>query len=327
MTGSALRLVTAGDVAHPLGATMQEWADGRYRRQEISANTHRGYGVAIRRISAGLGADTDVASITEEQVERWLGTLKLAPRSRNVYVTTYRLFFAWALRRGLVAADPFAEIRRAKVPKQLPRRVKTKDVERIMSYADFRVRVLLALAVGLGLRRSEMSNLDVEDFDPVTRTLLIRNSKGGKDRLLPVEGEPYEALRAWLSDGRTTGPMFTSYNVGRGAGKRRQRSRRPASRLSGNSIYRLLVEAGEDVGLTVSPHQFRHTHAFELLEAGASIEVVRRQLGHEDISVTGRYLHAQVDDIRPHVGHRSYYRGRWGMMATDDVVPPGPDFS
>lgn len=324
MTGPGLRLVTEDVVANPLQATMTTWNDGRHRRQEIAPNTYRAAQVHIRSLADHFGAGVPVPDVTEAGIEAWLaGLTHLAPRSRRTYLGTARGFFKWAHRRGLIEVDPMTHIKGPRLAKPLPRRLAPKDVELILAHAPFRARVLIVLAVGLGLRRSELAALRVEDFDPTKGTLLV-NGKGSKQRVVPVAGEPAVALTAWLADGRRSGPMFPSRQ---GAGPRQRGKPREPVPLSSGRIAQDMVDAAAYVGLTVTPHQYRHTCAYETLEAGASIEVVRRLLGHTDISTTGRYLHAMVDDIRPHVGQRTYYRGRWGVMTADDVPPAVPDFS
>ncbi len=323
MTGQRghLRVVTGAEAVHPLESTMTTWNDGRLQRQEIGNNTWRAGRAHTRRMVEYFGPDVEVASITEAALEDWLGSLQVGPRSRNMYFGSARGFFGWALRRGIVESDPTVAIKNARCPDVLPRRVKASDVERVLATADFRARVLIALAVGLGLRRAELAALRVEDFDRDAGTLLI-NGKGSRQRVVPVEGEPLAALTAWLADGRTSGPLFPAHAPGRGSGRRRAATY-PAGEppgISSNTVGRLILQASQDAGLRFTPHQLRHTCAYQVLDGGATIEHVRRLLGHASIDTTGRYLAANVDDIRPWVGNRSYYQGSWAPVEADRAV-------
>ncbi len=83
-------------------------------------------------------------------------------------------------------------------------------------------------------------------------------------------------------------------------------SRQAATGLSHQSIYRIMTEASHRAGHHYSPHGYRHTAATEMVLQGAPLEVVRRVLGHEDLSTLGAYTDAQVEECRPWVARGTY---------------------
>lgn len=74
---------------------------------------------------------------------------------------------------------------------------------------------------------------------------------------------------------------------------------RPASDvpLNTRSLFRTIRAIGDRAGLSVSPHQLRHSFATCLVNSGADIRYVQELLGHAKVTTTARYLHAQTTDL------------------------------
>jgi len=277
----------------PIGEAMAQWNDARYRRNEIAINTYRATRGVARRFGEFLGDDVTVADVSEHDVEDWISSMDVVPRTRNVYCATVRQFFGWAVRRELITRDPTLDVANAKTPLDLPRKVADADIEAVLNAADFRARVMITIAVTLGLRRAEIAGMQVEDWDRETDVLLIRG-KGSKERTSAVEGDAKAALTAWVMTlGRSSGPMWPSRV-------------RPGECLSANQVGRIVIEPSEKAGLHITPHQYRHSMASTWIMSGVPLEAVRRQLGHSSIATTGRYLFADVEQLRGHVGVKSY---------------------
>jgi site-specific recombinase XerD len=284
--------------AYPLGDTMTGWNDARLHRAEITGNTHRGSRWAIARIVEHFGAGTPLDAVTADDIEDWLVLLDgvIAPRSRNTMCSTYRRFWADACRRRWTTTNPMHGIRNARVADEPAEPVPARHVTAILAEAGLYARTLITVDAHLGLRRTELARIRIEDYDPAAGTLLVRNTKGGRYRTVPVEREAAWALDRWLDHRRTAA----------GAGERLDvgwvfPGRRHGHPISGSTVYRLMTEASHAVGLHHSPHRYRHTTATTMILAGAPVETVRRHLGHAHLSTTGRYTHALVEDIRPHV--------------------------
>ena len=132
-----------------------------------------------------------------------------------------------------------------------------------------------------GLRRGEAVALDVEDWDPETRTVRVQG-KGRKERLVPVNHGSEEALADWLDvRGTEPGPLFWPIRKG---GKLEPR------RLTTQAIYHILGTRAKDAGVKdVSPHDLRRTLVGDLLDAGADVVTVSKLLGHANIQTTARY--------------------------------------
>jgi site-specific recombinase XerD len=145
---------------------------------------------------------------------------------------------------------------------------------------------LLAVFYGTGARRGEVIRLNVSAWCREEGTLLIDGRKTGEERRIPVPPLTYQCLEAYL-------PKRQNHLEALGrANESALFVNRYGSRLTGGAISRgiqKLTDGTEDSSITL--HQFRHTCASDLLEAGVRLPEVQNFLGHQAIGTTMRYLH------------------------------------
>jgi len=148
-----------------------------------------------------------------------------------------------------------------------------------------------ALLAWLGLRKSEVLNLRIEDVRFDDQAIIIRAGKGNADRVLPLLPEYEGHLRKQIGD-RTEGWVFLS-----------NRNRQWCARGFGDAFAAHLERAGLD-GRGYTPHTLRHTFATMMIRKGWSIHLVKEFLGHVNIETTAVYLHAaQVDKVKAFESH------------------------
>lgn len=256
-----------------IGDTTRDWLTGRYARDEISQQTHANYRYYLHRFTAHIGPDRPLASITTSDIERWIASLNVQPTSRNTYVATIRVFFAWATERGLIDRDPALTVRRAKTPKRPPRRIPGEQVAALIAASTGVSRPVVILVVQTMIRRGELERLTVQDYDRRQRLLYVRG-KGGRDRVVPVPAEARRALDDWLA-GRMSGPMWPAED---------------GHPITGSHLGRLVTRTGRGIGLAVSLHDLRHTGASDVAAAGHSVAALRDLLGHASLATTSRYV-------------------------------------
>lgn len=163
------------------------------------------------------------------------------------------------------------------------------EVERRRDKKALRDRAALRLLYDLGLRRSEVVGLDVDDLDLDAGTVAVLGKGRTQKTKLTLPGPTKEVIRQWLeARGTEPGPLFT--NLDR-AGK--------GCRLTGTSLYRLVRRLGERVGLKVRPHGLRHTaitEACKLAQAkGMGLEEVLDFSRHHDVKVLMVYRDRERD--------------------------------
>jgi integrase/recombinase XerD len=222
----------------------------------------------------------------------------LSATSQGHYLQRVKCCFSSLARQGLVLRDPAADL---VLPSssRLPRTVlSVRAAERLMetpaahTKAGQRDRAVLETLYGTGIRRGECARLDVSDLDLRGRTLLVRNGKGGKDRMVPVTGRAAAALGVYLRDVRpelivepNEPALFLTAWWGH--------------RLSDVSIAFLLRRHAQAAGIAnVHPHALRHTCATHLLRGGADVRHVQALLGHKKLETTAIYTRVVIEDLR-----------------------------
>lgn len=141
---------------------------------------------------------------------------------------------------------------------------------------------IIAILFGAGLRREEITTLNLDDYD-VENTKLVVRGKRSKQRTAYLGEGAVAALTGWLEiRGKDAGPLFLAVK----RGKRLRQGRR----LSPQSIYYLLKIRAKKAGVkTFTPHDLRRTFVSRLLDSGVDIAIVAKMAGHSNIQTTARY--------------------------------------
>ncbi len=188
-------------------------------------------------------------------------------------------------------------------PKVLPPYYDRGDVEGLIAQAEKglyhqtekqkqRNKTLILTLAYTGMRRGELLKLLVGDVDFNRRTILIRQGKGNKDRVIPMAERIIIPLRNQC------------------AGKVAQEGVFPG--LSDASVWRIVTSLARTCGLEgFHPHSLRHYFATQLLERGANLRDVQMLLGHESLETTAAYLDISAQNLQACVSlldreHSSY---------------------
>lgn len=147
--------------------------------------------------------------------------------------------------------------------------------------AGARDAALIAVMYACGLRRQEVVDLDLSDYEPGEGKLIVRG-KRNKQRTAYVLNGGSRAMAAWLEvRGSFPGPLFVPIIKG-GAIDPRQ--------MSTQAIYNMLHKRADQAGVpNFSPHDLRRTFVSDLLDAGADITTVSKMAGHASVNTTARY--------------------------------------
>lgn len=147
--------------------------------------------------------------------------------------------------------------------------------------AGARDAAILGLLYGLGLRRSELVALDLEDLDPQNGVLTVRG-KGDQARTAYVTQETRTVLEHWLRlRGIAPGPLFFSVS---------KSGRLLLRRLSCEGIAYIIDKRSSEAAVdSFSCHDLRRSFVTHLLEGGADLAIVQKLAGHRQISTTAIY--------------------------------------
>ncbi|CAN5877520.1 tyrosine recombinase XerC [soil metagenome] len=294
---------TGDDVAGVLDAFAEYLELERGR----SAHTQRAYLGDLRSLFEFVAERSPKAGVTALSLpvlRSWLAAQAGAGAARTTLArrtSAVKTFTAWAVRRGLLDADPAARLQIPKARRTLPSVLRQDQALAAMTAAKsgaqegdplaLRDLLIVELLYATGIRVSELCGLDIDDLD-LGRRLLRVLGKGNKQRTTPF-GEPAEdAIRAWLTDGR---PALVTRDSGPalllGA-----RGRRLDARQARTVVHQTMtaVDGAPDMG----PHGLRHSAATHLLEGGADLRVVQELLGHSTLATTQLYTHVTVARLR-----------------------------
>ena len=219
--------------------------------------------------------------------------------SQNVMLTPLKTFFKWLVRENHILYNPASELDVPPKPKRLPKTILPPEtIETILNQPDvttvegLRDRTILEVLYSTGIRRMELVRLTLYDVDHRRGTLMIREGKGRKDRLIPIG----ERALAWIEKYRHEGrPALV---VGKDSGTLFLTDKGDAFRRGavGARIKRYIQQAGIEV--EGSCHLFRHAMATHMLENGADIRFIQAMLGHEDLSTTEIYTQVSIEKLR-----------------------------
>jgi integrase/recombinase XerD len=239
-------------------------------------------------------------TVTAAQVDGFLLHLADAgwqASSRTTAANALRRFGAWLVEAGAVLRNPAADLRLPEPDEDPlpPAPLSEEQVAAVFasvgraSVVDLRTRLHLELLYSCALRNAEAVGLDVPDLDLEARTVLVRDGKGGKARLVPLlastraAAADYLALRRELLRGPDHGALLLGVS-GR---------RLPPCTMQGH-----LRGLSWTIGFRVFPHLLRHSIAVHLLRRGADIRHIQQFLGHEDLETTKVYLRLVPGQLR-----------------------------
>jgi integrase len=156
-----------------------------------------------------------------------------------------------------------------------------------------RYRIPIKLIYCAGLRLSECLSLTIHDIRGDEGKLMVRQGKGGRDRMVPLAPAMVEDLRRYWVFHRH--PLLLFPNAGRGPCARERladRMHRATAPMPVSSLQRLVIVARKELDIPdATIHSLRHSFATHLIEAGASLHTVQALLGHKQINTTMVYLH------------------------------------
>lgn len=282
--------------------------DLRVRRYSASLENHAR--LVLPRFFAHIAKQgvRDAREVTEAHVVSYARSLlryitkygrPLAPSSRVSFLLVVKRFFAYLAKRKLILINPAHELVMPTV-QRLPRVVLSEALAgRLMdapssdSVVGKRDRAILEVFYGTGIRISECRRLDLVDYDPVRRTLFVRNGKGKKDRVVPVPARAAAALDLYLSEAR---PAQLHHGRETALFLSRAGGARPTKDLITLMIRKHAQAAG--IKVPISAHALRHACATHLLSNGADIRHVQKLLGHSRLESTAIYTKVDVSDLR-----------------------------
>ena len=145
---------------------------------------------------------------------------------------------------------------------------------------------MLSLIYSCGLRCGELLALQPHHIDSKRNIVLLKNSKGKKDRIVPLSPKILELLRTYYKIYKPKTYLFEGQEVG--------------SSYSSKSLQSVLKQALQKSGIKkpVTLHWLRHSYATHLLENGTDLRYIQELLGHNSSKTTEIYTHVSTKNIQ-----------------------------
>ena len=253
----------------------------------------------------GVTRPSEVTKPILDRYQRWLYHYRrhngqpLSFRSQHSRLVPVRAFFKWLARENLILYNPAAELELPKLEQRLPKHVLTaSEADQVLNQANpreplgLRDRAILEVLYSTGMRRMEVIGLGRYDLDVDRGTVMVRQGKGKKDRMIPIGERALAWIERYLAEVRPQlaiepddGRLFLTHDG---------QSFTP-NRLT--QLVREYVQAA-DVGKTGACHLFRHTMATLMLEGGADIRFIQQMLGHAKLETTQIYTQVSIRQLK-----------------------------
>ena len=235
--------------------------------------------------------DKEIWQLSLEEYIRWMGHERnrgKTARSVSKHLSHIRGLLEYAWRSGRLDRNVLEGfIIKDAHERTLPRVLSLEEAEALIQESagttpeERRLRLIVLLCYGCGLRTSEVANLNVQDIDREKQEIVITHGKGDKERCIPVSEGVWTELMAYLADrGGRRGPLF----------KTAAKKKRISTREIGDTVRGLGKKAG--IQKKVTPVILRHSFATHLMDEGVDIGVISMLMGHRGPRETGIYLHA-----------------------------------
>ncbi len=271
-------------------------------RQGASSHTMGAYAADLRQFAGFFSPEgaspPEPRDLDLLKLRQWMAglyRLNLEAVTVRRKLAAVRGLFRWMLREGIVPMNTARLLRTPKAPKRIPEVMSAEQTNRLIDGVGSgtferphpaRDRAILELLYGCGLRVSELSGLNLEDFDRAERWLRVRG-KGRKERQVPIPGKASGALERYLAERpvvREQPAIFLNHRRGR---------------LSRQAIHEIVkfyaaYVAGDP---SIHPHSFRHAFATHLLADGADLRAIQELLGHARLSTTQKYTQVSLTEI------------------------------
>ncbi|CAH0290065.1 Tyrosine recombinase XerC [Peribacillus simplex] len=269
----------------------------RYYRNELSS---------FRRILEDQDVTTYPGEITkdiiQENVILYLRDKKgLKTVSINTRLRAIRAFFNYLYKNDYIPENPVKALSLVRDRKDVIATFSTKQLNDILSKPDLKtftgVRdyTYMLLLLETGVRANELIGVEVSDIKWEESTMLVRNTKGYKQRFVPLSPTMKDALRRYLSIRGTIvdcNALFVTVDD---------------TPLTKRQVQSRIHDYGEQAAIKdvrCSPHTFRHTFAKMSVKNGAGIFELQQILGHTTFDMVRTYVNLFADDVKEQ--HRKF---------------------
>lgn len=263
-------------------AKFRRWMES-HRYPETTVKTYTGMVTKFLRFISPKEASECTSDDLVRLVDEYILPAGLSYSYQNQMVSAVKKFYGKMYRSVI---DP-GEFTRPRPQHRLPNVLSKEEVKRILdALVNEKHRVMLSLIYACGLRRSELIELVSGDLERDRKLLRIRQSKGFKDRVVPLSEKVIQMIDLYITHYKPERYLFEGQY--------------PGSRYSASSLDKVFKESYKRAGLKggVTLHGLRHSYATHLLESGTDLRYIQELLGHKSSRTTEIYTHVTSQSIQ-----------------------------
>jgi integrase/recombinase XerD len=280
---------------------LQRFLDAVWMERGLSANTLAAYRADLTALGRWLeGHDSALLKATRTDLLGFIAARVEGgsrPRSTARQLSSFRRFFRYVIREGLMTEDPTAQIAMPKIGRSLPKSLTEAEVDALLEAPTVtdplghRDRTMLEVLYATGLRVSELVSLKHNEIN-FNQGVMRVVGKGNRERLIPLGEEAMRWLRQFMQGPRVeillerqTDYLFPT---------------RRGDRMTRQAFWHIIKRYAKKASVEkdLSPHTLRHAFATHLLNHGADLRVVQMLLGHSDLSTTQIYTHVARERLK-----------------------------
>jgi len=215
---------------------------------------------------------TEPSKINEAAIKTWL--LQFKTRNSMCHsISALKLFYKMVIKQHM----KFRYIEYPRSEKKLPKIIEKEFLlGQLEKISNSKHKALLTMTYSTGMRVSEVINLLISDIDSKRMIIFIRNSKGNKDRIVPLSQKVLDLLRIYFIEYQPKQYLFNGQ----------------FDLLYSSTSCNQLVK--KYIGKEYHMHLLRHSNATALLEAGTDLRYIQQHLGHANVKTTEVYCHVST---------------------------------
>lgn len=265
----------------------------------LAAGTVALYSASVRRFAQGVPPERELSGLVVGDVTAAVlrESERVSVSATQSFVNGVRAFLRFCFVEGLVGSDlsQAALLVRGRSSSSLPRGISSADARALLCSCDRRQALgrrdyaIIITLLRLGLRRSELAGLRLDDIDWRSGELVVRGKAAREDRL-PLPADVGEAIAAYLRRGRPHSHRREVF----------LRSKAPYEPIASGTVASTVRRACRRAGIPeVGSHRLRHTAACEMVRANVPLLRIGQVLRHRSLQSTARYARVDVDRLRP----------------------------
>lgn len=261
-----------------------------------SENTIKGY---IQNVNGYLkwfdeSKDMTFLKLHRENVKEYIAFLKTVkqskPKTINTKINALVKFNEFLVENGQQQDMVITKKDFQKVQQQYASlaKVEHKDVEQfrqlVLESENKRNYSLITLLAYAGLRISEALNLTINDYNLISREILVKDGKGDKTRTVFMNDKVKDSLQGYIKE---RGDVENEYLFISNRGKRLDRT----------TVNKIFKTFSDKLQKEITPHDLRHFFCSHAISKGMSVHEVANQAGHSNIHTTLLYTNPSKQDL------------------------------